>query len=101
MWFRKREPKPKYGDFRIVRRERRNGEVDFIVERYYVPFPRWDGTPQWKTPSHYIDGPDFCCHSTVEAAQAAINAWVAKKRGEEIVSKQIIPVASLTQEPQP
>jgi hypothetical protein len=99
MWFRKREPKPKYGDFRIIRRERRNGEVTFIVERYYIPFPRWDGSPQWKSPFHYMDGPDVTYHQTVEAAQAAIDAWVAKKRGEEVVSKQIIPVAA--QDPRP
>jgi hypothetical protein len=46
-----------------------------------------------------MDGPDVTYHQTVEAAQAAIDAWVAKKRGEEVVSKQIIPVAA--QDPRP
>ena len=103
--FRKRGPKapkkpsPQWGDFRIVRTERTNGEVQFRIELYHAHSFREDARPTWDTPAFEMWGPRNCYHPTAEAAQAALDAWRATKRGEQIVSTEIIevrPASSLT-----
>lgn len=84
--FKKRQPKPKYGDWRIVQIERANGSLSYCIERYVN---RWDTPSIWAIPSdHWYRG---CCqHDSLASAQALLEKWIAHWRDVEVVSTKVV-----------
>lgn len=90
-WKRVKAPKPKYGDFRVMRVETRGGDVTFRVECYYS-LDYWPPHTKWQnayTASYPYFEQAWTSFRTAEAAQAAIDEHVAKRLSEEVVSRTV------------
>jgi len=84
--FRKRQTKPKVGDWRIVQIERADGSLTYHIERFVN---RWETPSIWAIPSdHWYRG---CCqHDSLASAQALLDKWIAYWRDAAVVSTKVV-----------